>query len=173
MANFTLRKYREETDFDPIYNSICEICEKTVSYYVTGCSSHPHPDQIRKIIDKPNHSTVVTDANDLLIGIAYHYYWDRPGKFYKIHVQLWEKPELATMVLHQKMAELFSNGRAKMVVCKVPGFDQTLLDACRMNNMEQVGCIPDYCCYDGELFPEYIMIMKYDNWLNLNPSPSM
>lgn len=173
MLGCSLRRYIEETDFDPIYKAICVLNERTVSYYVSGCSSHPHPDQIRKNLDKEKYSTVAVDENNHPIGIAYHYYWDRPGKFYKIHVQLWEKQGLAAMVLHQKMVELFSNGRAKMIVCKVPGFDQALLDACRMNHMEQVGCIPDYCCYDGELFPEYIMIMKYHNWLKLNSSPSL
>lgn len=173
MPDFILRKYHEKTDFAPIYKALCEFSEKSVRFYVSGCSCYPKPDQIRKSIDKPGYSTVIADNADNPIGVAYHYYWDRPGKFYKIHVQMWENSELATMVLHQKLTELFSNGRAKMIVCKVPGFDQALLDACRMNHMEQVGCIPDYCCYDGELFPEYIMIMKYDNWLKLNFSPSL
>ena len=74
MADFSIRRFYKETDFNPIFKAVCELSERTIRYYVTGCSCYPKPDQILKNIDKPGHSTVVAAVDDRPIGIAYHYY---------------------------------------------------------------------------------------------------
>ena len=49
-----------------------------------------------------------------------------------------------------------------MVICRVKGYEKELLDACRKAGLQEVGCIPDYFCYDGAVYPEYTFIARKD-----------
>ena len=41
-------------------------------------------------------------------------------------------------------------------------WDKETLDACRKAGLQEVGCIPDYFCYDGAVYPEYTFIARKD-----------
>lgn len=168
MPQFVLREYREHTDFETIYKEICAYAEKTTAYHVTGCSYCPSPEQVKEQLrvqtDYHPQPFVAADDQDHPIGIANPYYRDRPGQYYKIFIRLWEKQELTEAVLRRTLENCFSRKGTKMVICKVMGHETALLEACRKIGMEQAGCIPNYFCYEGNLFPEYIMIMTQENW---------
>lgn len=45
-----------------------------------------------------------------------------------------------------------------MVICKVEGCEKEHVEACRTLGLQQVWCIPEYFCYEGQLYPEYTFI---------------
>lgn len=66
-------------------------------------------------------------------------------------------------VLLALLEEAFSHSLLQMVICKVTGENTHLAEACRKVGMEEVGCIPDYHCYEGKLYPEYTFILRRED----------
>ena len=169
MKTFTFRTYNEETDFETVYNYHCDYAIKTAGYQLSGASPCATEEMFRESMARIEHRAIkfhiIADENDKPIGIMnLGQYW-RIARHRSLNVILWENAELTEEVVRRALDMAFSFTLLRMVVCTVNGNDVRLLDACRNVGMQEVGCIPDYFCYEGEVYPEYKFIIKREDWI--------
>lgn len=172
MSGFLLRPYCESSDFKTLYKAECDYDEKTIAYELCGASPYIPEKRFREILGKANMNSqrffIVADEGDRPIGYVYTDRCMRIAKHRTIQIRLWTKTELTESILRQTLDSSFSDNLiVNMLIFEVMGNERDLVSACQSVGMEQVGCIPDYFCYEGKLFPEYIFIMKRDSWSRL------
>lgn len=164
MHTFSIRPYSEESDFNILYNFQNDNASKTVAFQLSGASPFLSEEKFRLILQNAcknsSYPFVVADDNNHPIGISMVDQYIRIAKHHTFHITLWERSELMEQVLHQTLYNIFSGGTVEMAICKVYGYEKDLLNACKKMDLEQVGCIPDYFCYEGLLYPEYTFIAK-------------
>ena len=162
MDTFSIRPYCEETDFDILYDFHCDYASKTLAYQLSGASPYiPKEifrDALKNTCKYSRYPFVVADDGNNPIGISKVEQYVRVGKHHTIYIKLWKKAELTEQVLAQTMQNIFESRIVKMVICKVEGCEKELVEACRKLGLQQVGCIPEYFCYEGKLYPEYTFI---------------
>ena len=162
MDTFFIRAYCEETDFEILYDFHCDYASKALAYQLSGASPYMSKEEFRDILNKTaNYSRypfVVTDNNNIPIGISKVEPYVRVGKHHTVHIKLWKKRELTEQVLNRTIQNIFDSGIVKRVICKVEGCEKELVEACQKLDLQQVGCIPEYFCYEGKLYPEYTFI---------------
>lgn len=168
MDTFSIRFYCEDSDFDTLYEFQCDYDSKTTVYQLSGTSPCIPKEQFRNMIQKVcKHSRypfVVADGKDHPIGISVVEPYVRVGKHHTIYIKLWKRTELTEAVLIRTLKNLFEGKIVKMVICKVEGCDKELVEACRKIGMKEVGCIPEYYCYEGLLYPEYTFVARSDEF---------
>lgn len=163
MTKVLFRPYREEADLSLLYDFMCKTAEHIDSYQLRAGTVHislQHFKESARIQAQQNSFFVVVSCEtDQPIGICTVYDHDRGAGHCSVHPYLWSSCELAASVLEQTLEAIFSKKSIKMVICKVLGFEQALLEACN-SVMQQVGCIPEHTCYKGILYAEYSFIAK-------------
>ena len=164
MNQYTMREYREETDFERVYEEYCDYCRKTVGYQVHGVSPCPEKTEFEKFVNRVNsgrHFRMILNEDGELVGYACLGQLYRVGWHREVFLTLWEQQEeLTEPIFRALMEEAFSSPLLKMALCKVTGENVALVEACRKIGMAEVGCIPEYHCYEGKLYPEYTFILR-------------
>lgn len=167
MDTFSIRDYCEKTDFDPIHKFLCDYNSKTVAYQLSGTSSSVPKYQLREKLDKIyvrlRYPFIVAGQQSQPIGLAFIEPLVKVCNHQTFHIILWEQKGLTKQVLTRTLRTIFSNPDVSMAICQVTGDECELVTACREVGMEQVGCIPDYYCYDGQLYSEYTFMIKNNN----------
>lgn len=162
MDTFFIRPYCEETDFDTLYDFHCDYASKTLAYQLSGASpfiaKDKFKDALKNACQYSRYPFVVTDSENNSIGISKVEQYVRVGRHHTIYIKLWKKNELTKQVLSQTIQNIFSSRIVKMVICRVEGCEKELVEACQELGLQQVGCIPEYFCYEGQLYPEYTFI---------------
>lgn len=166
MDTFSIRPYCEETDFDALYDFQCDYASKTLAYQLSGASPYISKDKFKDALQNAckysRYPFVVADSENNPIGISMVEQYVRVGKHHTIYIKLWKKTELTDQVLSQTIQNIFKGRIVKMIICKVEGCETELVQACRKLGLQEVGCIPEYFCYEGQLYPEYTFIAKRD-----------
>lgn len=162
---FQIREYEEDIDFDAFYEYQCKYDSKVTSYQLSGASPCIPKDEYRAMLREKakmeRYPFVVSDKENRAIGVSIIEQYVRIAKCHDICVKLWDQPQLTEAVLKSTLDRLLEKTQlVKMVVCRVEGWDTFLLNACRNIGMEEVGCIPDYLIWEGELYPEYIFAIR-------------
>lgn len=164
MNIFSIRPYCEESDFDIIYDFQCDYDAKTVAYQLSGASPYIPKKRFRRILQKASKYSrfpfVIADDQDRPIGISMVEQYVRVGKHHTFQIFLWEHKELTEEILRRTLRNIFSSSTVKMAICRVTGNEHALVNACRTLGMEEVGCIPEYYCFEGILYPEYTFISR-------------
>ena len=168
MNQFTIRPYCEETDFETFYEFHCAHAWKTIVYQLSGASPCIPKEKFRESLQKVNrysrHPFVVADVQNHPIGYALIEQYVRVANHQTFQIVLWEQPELTEQVLRQTLETIFEGDFVEMAICRVNGNEQELLTACSKISMKEVGCIPKYFCYKGDLYSEYTFIINRDEW---------
>ena len=163
MENYSMRAYQRETDFETVYEWYCDHCFKTTAYQLHGANPCPEKKEFEKLADRAGSRgmQMILDAEGKLVGYCGLGQLYRVGWHREVYLTLWERQEALTEPIFRELLErAFSLELLKMVLCKVTGENTALVAACRKAGMEEVGCIPDYYCYEGKLYPEYTFILR-------------
>ena len=163
MENYSMRAYQRETDFETVYERYCDQCFKTTVYQLTGAYPCPEKKEFEKLVNRAGSGGMQMILNGsgkpvgyCCLGQLYRVGWHR-----EVFLTLWEQQEALTEpILRELLERAFSLELLKMALCKVTGENAALVVACRKLGMEEVGCIPDYYCYEGKLYPEYTFILR-------------
>ena len=163
MENFSMRKYQKELDFEVVFEKYCDHCFKTVTYRYHGVSLCPEKEKFESIINRlaGRDLRMILDEDGKQLGYCSLGNVYRVGWHREVFLTLWEQQEeLTEPVLRRLMEEAFSEPLLKMALCKVTGENVPMVEACRKIGMVEVGCIPEYHCYEGKLYPEYTFMLR-------------
>ena len=168
MKSIHFREYDESRDFEAIYNAHCDYCLKTTVYQVYGVSPCTPKEELRKKLavarGMSNELKVIADENDNIVGTF------KKGHLYRVpvrcsfNVTFFEDESFMDEAVRNALCNMFSYQNLQTAYCTVTGNSKALVDSCRKAGMTEVGCFPDYFCYEGELYNQYTFMLRRSEW---------